>query len=113
MYELDKWAPSVVKIAYKVRQGRFPLCRRPWSGLTMTASFFCLCAGDPRSAPWARASAPQREVQRLADHLRIHHQGQAHTGQGEGDQRIRRCFFSCLLTFLFLLETVLHFTSLF
>lgn len=111
VYELDKWAPSVVKIAYKVREKIFTLFLplflpffkniliALWLLFTELCLFSCLffvcpIKGHPCFAPWICASTPQREVQCLADHLWIHYQGQANTGQGERDKALSFFFYN-------------------
>lgn len=99
VYELDKWAPSVVKIAYKVKPFFlllfFSLHILPKRALTDGQFGWLMSENCPFSvfvtegnscvAAGVCASTPQREVQCLADNLWIHHQGQADTGQGKRD----------------------------
>lgn len=102
VYELDKWAPSVVKIAYKVQTNTHKtlFCCVPFLPLSFLARRFGRLSrckntfpfvplqGNSRLAPRICATTAQREVQCVADHLWIHHQGQADTCQGKRHENL-------------------------
>lgn len=75
-----------------------PSCPLFWEfppGLTRGVGI--LPAGLSGSATRLRPSAPEREIQRPAHNIRVHHQGQAHPGQGEARKhwRFSQCHHKC------------------
>ena len=45
--------------------------------------YVCVCLGGSSCEAFADSADPSVEVQRPADHVRVRHQGQGHSGQGQ------------------------------